>query len=105
MDKEIRLDDVQRPNLFRENFPYTEFPKVTFEDKTVGLDICDEMWITDTTFRDGQQARPPYTPEQILRIFDFFHEINGGTNLIRQCEFFLYSERDRETVEIGRAHV
>jgi len=48
----------------------------------------------------GQQARPPYTPEQILRIYDFLHKIDAGTGLIRQCEFFLYSERDREAVEL-----
>ncbi|GAI29370.1 unnamed protein product, partial [marine sediment metagenome] len=63
-------------------------------------DIPEEIWITDTTFRDGQQARPPYTPEQILKVYDFLHEIDGGTGLIRQCEFFLYSKRDRKAVQL-----
>jgi isopropylmalate/homocitrate/citramalate synthase len=95
-----KLVDVGRPNLYREMFPYTEFPKVTFEKQTVKYDIPSEIWITDTTFRDGQQARPPYTPEQVLRIYDLLHEIDGGTGLIRQCEFFLYSNRDRKAVEL-----
>lgn len=99
-DKKYNLDDVQRPNLYREVFPYTEFPKIIFDDVPVKRDTPDEIWITDTTFRDGQQARPPYTPEQICRIYDFLHEINGGTGLIRQCEFFLYSKRDRRAVEL-----
>ncbi len=99
-DKKYNLDDVQRPNLYREVFPYTEFPRITFDDVTVKHDMPDEIWITDTTFRDGQQARPPYTPEQICRIYDFLHEIDGGTGLIRQCEFFLYSKRDRRAVEL-----
>jgi isopropylmalate/homocitrate/citramalate synthase len=99
-DKEIRLEDVERPNLYRETFPYTEFPKVSFDGQVVPFDIPDKIWITDTTFRDGQQARPPYTAEQILRIYDFLHEIDGGTGLIRQCEFFLYSERDRKAVRL-----
>lgn len=101
--KKIKLDDVDRPNLYREIFPYTEFPKVEFDDQIVPLNIPDKIWITDTTFRDGQQARPPYTPKQILRIFDFLHEIDGGTGLIRQSEFFLYSDRDREAVELCKA--
>jgi isopropylmalate/homocitrate/citramalate synthase len=98
--KNPKLVDVGRPNLYREVFPYTEFPKVTFEKQTVKYDIPNEIWITDTTFRDGQQARPPYTPQQVLRIYDLLHEIDGGTGLIRQSEFFLYSERDRKAVEL-----
>jgi hypothetical protein len=27
-----------------------------------------DIHITDTTFRDGQQARPPYTTEQTVRL-------------------------------------
>ena len=99
-NKDIKLKDTERPELFRDIFPYTEFPRVTFEDKSVPLEIPEKIWITDTTFRDGQQARPPYSPEQIARIFDFFHEIDGGTGLIRQCEFFLYSKKDRKAVEL-----
>ncbi len=100
MDKKIQLQDIERPNLYRDIFPYTEFPKVTFEEQAAVMEIPEKVWITDTTFRDGQQSRPPYMPEQILRIFDFFHEINGGTDLIRQSEFFLYSDRDRKAVEL-----
>jgi isopropylmalate/homocitrate/citramalate synthase len=98
--KSPKLVDVGRPNLYREVFPYTEFPRVIFDKQPVNRDIPNEIWITDTTFRDGQQARPPYTPQQVLRIYDLLHEIDGGTGLIRQCEFFLYSERDRKAVEL-----
>ena len=102
-DKSIPLADVDKPNLYRETFPYSEFPKVVFDNEPVDYEIPEEIWITDTTFRDGQQARPPYKPEQILRVFDLLHEIDGGTGLIRQCEFFLYSERDRKAVELCQA--
>ncbi len=95
-----KLVDVDRPNLYRDVFPYSEFPKVVFDGQKVEYEIPEHIWITDTTFRDGQQARPPYTPEQILRIYDLLHEIDGGTGLIRQCEFFLYSEKDRKAVEL-----
>ncbi len=99
-NKTYKLVDVGKPNLYRQTFPYTEFPKVVFDNEKVEYDMPEKIWITDTTFRDGQQARPPYTPKQILRVFDLLHEIDGGTSLIRQCEFFLYSERDREAVEL-----
>lgn len=102
MTQNLPLQDVDRPNLYRDVFPYTEFPKTVFEAATVPMEIPEKIFITDTTFRDGQQSRPPYTPEQILRIFDFFHEINGGTDLIRQSEFFLYSDKDRKAVELCR---
>ncbi len=100
MAEQIKLQDIERPNLYRETFPYSEFPRVFFEEEAPAMEVPDKVWITDTTFRDGQQSRPPYTPEQILRIYDFFHEINGGTDLIRQSEFFLYSDRDRKAVEL-----
>jgi isopropylmalate/homocitrate/citramalate synthase len=98
--KTPKLVDVGKPNLYRETFPYTEFPRVIFDNQTIEYDIPDKIWITDTTFRDGQQARPPYMAEQILRIYDLLHEIDGGAGLIRQCEFFLYSERDRKAVQL-----
>ena len=105
-DKDFALADVDKPNLYRETFPYSEFPKVVFDNERIEYEIPEKIWITDTTFRDGQQARPPYKPEQILRVFDLLHEIDGGTGLIRQCEFFLYSERDRKAVELcqGRGY-
>jgi isopropylmalate/homocitrate/citramalate synthase len=100
VSKNRKLVNVEKPNLYRQTFPYTEFPKVTFDDEKIEYDIPQKIWITDTTFRDGQQARPPYKPEQILKIYDLLHEIDGGAGLIRQCEFFLYSNRDREAVEL-----
>lgn len=63
-----KLIDAEKPNLYRDVFPYTEFPKAIFDGEIVPYDVPEQIWITDTTFRDGQQARPPYTPAQILRI-------------------------------------
>jgi len=98
--KKPKLINVAKPNLYRDMFPYSEFPKVAFDGSVVPYDIPEKIWITDTTFRDGQQARPPYTPEQILHIYDLMHKIDGGMGLIRQCEFFLYSEKDRKAVQL-----
>jgi len=100
MADKFKLADVREPVLYRDTFPYTQFPRVSFDSKSVEFDMPENIWITDTTFRDGQQARPPYTPEQVLHIYDLMHKIDGDTGLIRQCEFFLYSERDRKAVEL-----
>jgi len=97
------MQDVDEPNLFREQFPYSSVPRILFDSSDVALNPAADFWITDTSFRDGQQARPPYTAEQIGRIFDFLHEIGGEHGLIRQSEFFVYSGRDREALELCRA--
>jgi isopropylmalate/homocitrate/citramalate synthase len=70
------------------------------EDRLIQTNIPNDIWITDTTFRDGQQSRPPYTPRQIVDIFDFMHRMSGPNGVIRQTEFFLYSEKDREAVRL-----
>jgi isopropylmalate/homocitrate/citramalate synthase len=59
---------------------------------------ADDIWITDTTFRDGQQSRAPYTVEQILTLYDYLHKLGGPKGKIKQCEFFLYSDRDKAAV-------
>ena len=56
--------------------------------------------MTDTTFRDGQQARPPFTVEQISTMFDLLHKMSGRRGIIRQSEFFLYTKKDRKAVEV-----
>ena len=92
------LVDVDTPNVFRNLFPYDEVPKIAFNDRIVPHSMPDEIWITDTTFRDGQQSRAPYTTEQIVTIYDYLHRLGGPEGKIRQSEFFLYSKKDRDAV-------
>lgn len=92
------LQDVQEPNLYRDLFSYDEIPKCTFNHRRVPMSPADEIWMTDTTFRDGQQSRAPYTVEQVVTLFDYLHRLGGPKGIIRQCEFFLYSDRDKEAV-------
>jgi citrate (Re)-synthase len=100
------LVEQKEPELYREQFPYDQVPRIFFDGKDVRTQPAAELWITDTTFRDGQQARPPYTPEQVTRIFDFLHRLGGPKGIIRQSEFFLYSRRDAQALEgcLGMGH-
>ena len=71
------LVDVKEPNIFRNLFPYDEVPKIAFNDRIVPHCLPQNIWITDTTFRDGQQSRAPYTSEQIVTIYDYLHRLSG----------------------------
>ena len=92
------LVDVETPNVFRNLFPYDEVPKIAFNNRIVPPNMPKEIWMTDTTFRDGQQSRAPYSTEQIVTIYDYFNRLGGPNGKIRQCEFFLYSKKDRDAV-------
>jgi len=93
------LIDVEQPELFRNIFPFTEMVRVNFDHKIELIDPPEDIYITDTTFRDGQQARPPFTIQQIEDLYDFLHRLGGPHGVIRQSEFFLYTDKDREAVE------
>ena len=93
-----QLNDVAEPNVFRNLFPYDEVPKIAINDRIVPHNMTEEIWITETTFRDGQQSRAPYTAEQIVKIYDYLHRLGGPNGKIRQSEFFLYSKKDRDAV-------
>ena len=99
MEIEFQFRDVSEPNLFRNIYPYNEVPRLVFNHRIVPMNIPEKLYITDTTFRDGQQSRSPYTVQEICRLFDLLHELDNGSGIIRQTEFFIYSKVDREAVE------
>jgi len=75
------LEEVQSPKLFEDTFPHTAPPQIRFDGAVsetidgqvyeVGLSNAAgrDLVITDTTFRDGQQARTPYTIDQIAHLY------------------------------------
>jgi len=109
--KKLNLRKTDQPNLLTDIFPHKLPPYITFEDpiteqldgKTYTINPADlkkrDIFITDTTFRDGQQSRPPYTKNQIVKLFDLMHKLSGPNGVVRQTEFFLYSTNDRKVVE------
>ncbi|MBQ0101536.1 MAG: 2-isopropylmalate synthase [Firmicutes bacterium] len=94
-----QLQDRETPNLYRYLFDYEHVPKVSFNHRFVPINMPDEIRITDTTFRDGQQSTSPFTVDQIVDLYKFLHRLGGPKGLVRQSEFFLYSEKDRMAVE------
>jgi isopropylmalate/homocitrate/citramalate synthase len=92
------LQDVDEPNLYREFFEYSSVPKTSFNFRRNPLGMPKNIWITDTTFRDGQQSREPYTVKQIVDIYKMLSKLSGPKGIIRQTEFFVYSDRDKEAI-------
>ncbi len=110
--KSFPLVDATEPNLLEETFDYDLPPKIRFDGKPVVEYIDGEpvefdprellkrdFHVTDTTFRDGQQARPPYTLQQMVHIYDLLAKLGGPQGVIRQTEFFLYTKNDRDTLD------
>lgn len=93
------LQDVPEPELFRALYDYKSIPKVAFNERHVPMITPSELWITDTTFRDGQQSTSPFAVDQIVEIYKMLSRLSGENGIIRQSEFFLYSEKDRAAVE------
>lgn len=96
---EYQLQDVEEPNLFRDVFSYDEVPKMIFNNRRVPIHMPEDIWITDTSFRDGQQSMAPYTVEQIVHLYKLMSKLGGPYGLIKQCEFFVYTEKDREALK------
>ena len=94
-----QLQDVAEPNLYRDIYDYESVPKVAFNHRRVPMGMPQEIWITDTSFRDGQQSVNPYTVEQIVHLFKLMSRLGGPYGIIRQTEFFVYSQKDREALE------
>ena len=92
------LQDVANPNLYPDLYSYDEVPRVSFNHRRVPLGMPEEIWITDTTFRDGQQSIEPYSVDQIVDLYKLMHRLGGPYGIIRQTEFFVYSEKDREAI-------
>ncbi len=93
------LQDVEEPNLYRDIYNYDDVPKVAFNHRRVPLNMPKDIWITDTSFRDGQQSMAPYTVKQIVDLYKLMARLGGPYGIIRQSEFFVYTKKDREAVE------
>ena len=83
------LVDATQPNLLEDTFDYSLPPLIKFDGPVIeyvdGRPVefdpqtmkTRDIFITDTTFRDGQQARPPYTIDQMVHIYDLLGKLSG----------------------------
>ena len=109
------LVDARKPNLLEDIYSYSLPPLIRFTEpvveyidgKAVEFDFADvkdrDIVITDTTFRDGQQARPPYTIEQMVHIYDLLSRLSGPNGVILKPYLFINTKNDRETLDRCRA--
>lgn len=86
------------PNLQKSVFPYDEVSRIDFDHKLIPINPSEDIFITDTTFRDGQQSMPPYSVKQIVDLYALMSKLGGVNGIIRQSEFFLYSKKDKDAV-------
>lgn len=93
------LQDVEEANLYRDIYSYDTVPKIPFNHRRVPIGMPEEIWITDTSLRDGQQSVEPYTVDQIVELYKLMSKLGGPYGIIRQTEFFIYSKKDREAIE------
>ncbi len=93
------LQDIEDPNLYRDLYPYDSVPKISFNHRKVPMGMPEEIWITDTSLRDGQQSVEPYTVKQIVDLYKLMSKLGGPFGIIRQTEFFVYSQKDRKALE------
>ena len=96
---QYELQDVKEPELFRDLYSYDAIPKTVFNYRNVPMQMPAEIWITDTTFRDGQQSTSPFTVKQIVDIYKLMARLGGKKGIVRQSEFFLYSDKDRAALK------
>jgi isopropylmalate/homocitrate/citramalate synthase len=82
----------ERINFFRDIFPFDSPPKIRLNR------IPEEMWITDTTLRDGQQGWKTFSVEESLKIYEVLNALGGKKGVILSTELFLYTKKDREVI-------
>ena len=83
---------MEEKHYFRDIFPF-DVPPVTKYQKKLG-----DIWITDTTLRDGQQGWKTFSVEESLKIYEVLSAIGGKSGVIKTTELFLYTKKDKEVI-------
>jgi citrate (Re)-synthase len=94
----IKINNTNAPDRFRGVYPQGAAPRMPVDAPSAA-----RLRITDTTFRDGQQAGEPFSLEAALALHRVLADLDAGTGRIAQTELFLYGERDRDLLEAIRA--
>jgi isopropylmalate/homocitrate/citramalate synthase len=94
----IQINNTNAPNRHRDAYPVGAAPRVLADG---GL-AARSLRITDTTFRDGQQAGEPFTLAAAVALHAVLARLDGGSGRIAQTELFIYADRDRALLEAIR---
>ncbi len=57
-----------------------------------------ELILTDTTLRDGQQGSRPFRVKEALEIYDILVKLDNNSGVVRDIEFFPYTQKDRRMI-------
>lgn len=82
------------PDFLRSLYPYVEVPRLILKPGR-----SHPIWVTDTTFRDGQQGVGPFTKEHIVALYGFLNRLGGPNGVIRKSELFVQLKEDRRAIE------
>lgn len=91
------VEDAAVPEYFLESFPRDGFPRYNWAQRPA--DAPAEVWMTETTHRDGQQGGLPLTETQSIEIYDILCNFTGRSGAVRQAEFFVYRDSDKRALE------
>jgi isopropylmalate/homocitrate/citramalate synthase len=95
----IQINNTGAPNRHRDAYPAGGAPRVP----AGGVLDARALRITDTTFRDGQQAGEPFSLPAAVALHAVLVRLDAGSGRIAQTELFLYSDRDRALLDAIRA--
>ncbi|WP_243679313.1 hypothetical protein [Vulcanisaeta distributa] len=95
----IDYEELEDPILRQWPLP----PRLMTDGINIDPELPSQLFITDTTFRDGQQAfYIYYSISDAVRLFRLLADLDNGSGRIIRSEFFLYTGRDRELVRAVR---
>lgn len=101
---DYELQNREQPQLFRGVFDYEHVPKIVFNDRLVPMHTPKSIFITDTTFRDGQQSTAPLTVEQIKTLYTLMSKLGGKKVLsARRNSFCIRIKTKRLSESVGNS--
>jgi 2-phosphinomethylmalic acid synthase len=93
----VTFANPEEPEYFLEVFPRGDFPRYDWTEPPA--DLPHDVWMSETTHRDGQQGGLPLDTPRSIEIYDLLCEVTGASGAIRQAEFFPYRKSDRDALE------
>ena len=92
------IDYEELENAILKQWPLP--PRLITDGINIDPEPPGQLFITDTTFRDGQQAfYVYYSINNAVSLFRLLADLDNGSGRITRSEFFLYTGRDRELVK------